>query len=263
MSQKTLLIEKKDGILEVRIHRPEVMNALSSACLAEIREVFTAAAADAEVSALILTGGEGTKKPAFAAGADIAEMSTLTGWELRNHSRLGQAAFDAVERSPKPVIAAINGFALGGGLELAMSCHIRYAAEEAAMGQPEINLGIIPGFAGTQRLPRLVGRGRALEMLLGGDPIKAPEAYRIGLVEKVLPAAELLPAARALAVKLAQKAPLARALILDAVTRGRDMNFDDAQRLEADLFGTAGATADTKEGLKAFLDKRPAKFTGA
>lgn len=259
---KHLLVTKADGVLEVLINRPKVMNALSGECLAEIRDVFRAAANDQEIGAAILTGADTGKKPAFAAGADIDEMSRQSGWDLRTHSRLGQEAFDAIERCPKPVIAAINGFALGGGLELAMACHMRYAADVALLGQPEINLGIIPGFAGTQRLPRLVGQGRALEMLLSGDPINAAEALRIGLVERVFAAASLLEETKKTALKLAKKAPLARAMIIDAVTRGRGLSFADAQALEADLFGTAGATEDTKEGLKAFLEKRPPTFKG-
>lgn len=259
---ENLSVEKTDGVLVCRIARPAVMNALSGATLSEIDRVFADAAADDGVGACIVIGGETGKKPAFAAGADIAEMSKLSGLELREHSRLGQRAFDRIERCPKPVIAAIDGFALGGGLELAMACHIRFASEGARMGQPEINLGIIPGFGGTQRLVRLVGRGRGLELLLTGDMVDGARACELGLVDRVVPADELFDAAMKLASRMAGTAPVARKLILDAVVRGQDMNFDDAQRLEADLFGVVGATEDVREGLTAFLEKRKAEFKG-
>ncbi|MCB9831241.1 MAG: enoyl-CoA hydratase/isomerase family protein [Planctomycetes bacterium] len=259
---RNIQVEKRDGVFVVRIARPEVLNALSADTLAELRAAFEAFDADPTLGAALLTGGEGGKRPAFAAGADIAEMARMSGLELRDHARHGQRALDAIDRCSKPVIAAINGFALGGGLELAMACHIRYAAAGARMGQPEINLGIIPGFGGSQRLPRLIGKGRALEMLLGGDPVDAARALELGLVDRVLPDAELFDAAFALAAKLAGKAPVARRLILDAVVRGLDVNLDDGLRLEADLFGVVGATEDVKEGLTAFLDKRAATFRG-
>ncbi len=259
---QNIKVENRDGVMIVRIDRPAVMNALSADTLGEIRRAFEAFDADPALGAAVLTGGEGGKKPAFAAGADIAEMAKMSGFELRAHSRHGQTAMDAIDRCSKPVIAAINGFALGGGLELAMSCHIRYAAESARMGQPEINLGIIPGFGGSQRLPRLIGKGAALELLLGGDPVKADRGLELGLVDRVFPDAELLDAALAMATKLAAKAPIARRLIIDCVVRGLDSNLDDALRLEADLFGVVGATEDVKEGLNAFLEKRAARFEG-
>ena len=199
----------------------------------------------------------------FCAGADLDKI-----YAARDAAEVFAAVtalnqlFRAIETAGVPVVAALNGTALGGGYELAMACHIRYAAAGARMGQPEINLGIIPGFGGSQRLPRLIGKGRALEMLLGGDPVDAARALELGLVDRVLPDAELFDAAFALAAKLAGKAPVARRLILDAVVRGLDVNLDDGLRLEADLFGVVGATEDVKEGLTAFLDKRAATFRG-
>jgi enoyl-CoA hydratase len=180
----------------------------------------------------------------------------------RDHARHGQAVFDRIERLGKPVIAAVNGFALGGGCELAMACTIRLASDAAKFGQPEVNLGLIPGYAGSQRLPRLVGRGRALELLLLGDIIDAQEAWRIGLVNRVLPAAELLPQAKALAAKLAAKAPIAVRYILDAVASGLDMPFAEAEDHEATLFGLVSTTEDMREGTTAFLEKRKAQFKG-
>jgi enoyl-CoA hydratase len=261
-SCENLEVRREGGVLVVQIHRPATLNALSRATLEELRGVVTDAAADASIGAIVLTGGETGKKPSFAAGADIGELAQLGMLAARGHARLGQQVLDAIERSPVPVIAAVNGFALGGGLELAMACHVRWASSDAKLGQPEINLGIIPGFAGTQRLPRLVGAGRALEMLLSGDPIGADEALRIGLVNRVLEPAALMPAVMELAKKIASKAPIARSLILDAVRRGAALPFDAAQELEADLFGIAGGTEDTRAGLKAFLEKRPAEWKG-
>jgi len=260
--RENLKIERDGKVLVVSIHRPATLNALSRATLEEIRGTMVEAGQDPGIGAIVLTGADTGKKPSFAAGADIAELAQMDMLGARAHAKLGQAACQAVEDSTVPVIAAINGFALGGGLELAMACHIRYASVDAKLGQPEINLGIIPGFAGSQRLPRLVGSGRALEMLLGGDPIGAEEASRIGLVNKVFEAAQLMPATLELAKKIASKAPVARALILDAVRRGAAMPSAAAQALEADLFGIAGGTEDTKAGLKAFLEKRQVDWKG-
>jgi enoyl-CoA hydratase len=257
-----LAVERADGVLTVRINRPAKMNALSRDTLLELDCVIADAQGDDAVGAIVITGADTGKKPAFVAGADIAEMAPMSVLELRAHAQLGQEVFGALERSTKPVIAAINGFAFGGGLELAMACHLRYASKDAVVGQPEINLGLIPGFAGTQRLARLVGRGPALEILLTGEPIGADEAFRLGLVNKVLEAQTLLAATVDLAKKLAGKAPLARAAIIDAVVRGGSMAFDDAQALEADLFGMMASTADTKEGLAAFLAKRKPEWKG-
>ena len=208
---------------------------------------------------MIVTGA-GDKS--FIAGADINELAVQTPVSGREHGLRGQHVLAFLENLGKPVIAAINGFALGGGCELAMACSIRLAADTAKLGQPEINLGIMPGYAGTQRLARLVGRGRALEILLTGDMIGADEAFRLGLVNRVVPAAELMGAARALAAKLASKAPVAMRYILDAVNQGLDMPFAEAARFEATLFGLVSATEDMREGTRAFLEKRKAEFTG-
>jgi enoyl-CoA hydratase len=259
---ENLLVEREDGVLTIRLNRPSKMNALSRDLLLELDCVVADAQDDAETGAIVITGADTGKKPSFAAGADIAEMSGMSVLELRAHGRLGQEVFAAIEESCKPVLAALNGFAFGGGLELAMACHIRYAAKEATMGQPEINLGLIPGFAGTQRLARIVGRGRALEILLSGDPIGADEAYRLGLVNKVFDAPLLLLETLALAKKLAGKAPVARMAIVDAVVRGGSLPFADAQALEADLFGMMASTEDTREGMAAFIEKRKPVWKG-
>ncbi len=259
---ENLNTETKDGVLIVRINRPKVLNALSSDVLAELKTAFEEFEADNELGAALLTGGETSKKPAFAAGADIAEMSGMSAYELRAHSQAGQRAMTAIERCTKPVVAAINGFALGGGLELAMACDMRIASDNALLGQPEINLGIIPGFGGSQRLPRLIGKANALELLLTGDAIDSSRALELGLVQKVVPASDLFDEVLSLCTKLAAKAPLARALILDCVNRGLDANLDDALNLESDLFGIAGSTEDVREGLSAFLDKRKPAYKG-
>jgi enoyl-CoA hydratase len=259
MAYENLLIERDGAVLVVTINRPAKMNALNALTLAELGQVLDDAEADAAVRALIVTGA-GEK--AFVAGADIEELAVQTPVSGREHARRGQALFDRLERLGKPVIAAVNGFALGGGCELAMACTIRLAADSARFGQPEINLGLIPGYAGTQRLPRLVGRGRALELLLTGNPIGADEAHRIGLVNKVVPAAQLMDEARALARALAGKAPVAARYVLDAVAGGLDMAFADAEAHEATLFGLVASTDDMREGTRAFLEKRKPAFTG-
>lgn len=259
---KNLQIENVDGVLVVRINRPSVLNALSAEVLNELNEVFTEFNQDDALGSALVTGGDTGKKPAFAAGADISEMSELSGYELRSHSLAGQRALNTIENSTKPVVAAINGFALGGGLELAMACHMRFASRDALMGQPEINLGIIPGFGGSQRLPRLIGKGNALELLLTGDSISADRALELGLVERVMDAEALFEETMQFCRKLAKKAPIARALILDSVNRGLDCELADALSLEADLFGVVGATEDVKEGLTAFLEKRKPDYKG-
>ncbi|HGY91314.1 MAG TPA: hypothetical protein ENK43_09100 [Planctomycetes bacterium] len=261
-SFENLLWEEKDGVLWVSIHRPRALNALSSATLKELEGAFRSFAEREDLGAAVVTGADTGKKPSFAAGADIAEMAEMTGLALRAYSRLGQRALDAIATCGKPVVAAINGFALGGGLELAMACHIRLAADSARLGQPEINLGIIPGFGGTQRLPRLVGQGVALELLLSGDNIDGTQAHRIGLVDRVVAADELVEKAHSLAARLASKSPVARRLILDAVLRGEDRPLADGLALESDLFGVVGATEDVREGLSAFLEKRKPTFKG-
>ena len=259
MAYENLLVERDAAVLVVTINRPKVLNALNAATLEELAAVFDTARTDGTVRAVVLTGA-GEKS--FVAGADINELAVETPVSGREHARRGQALFDRIERMGKPVIAAVNGFALGGGCELAMACTIRLAADTARFGQPEINLGLIPGYAGSQRLPRLVGRGRALEMLLTGDPISAQDAWRIGLVNRVVPAAELMPAARQLAQALASKPPVAVRYLLDAVAGGLDMRLDDGQDYEATLFGLVSATEDMREGTRAFLEKRKPEFKG-
>ncbi|MSR75570.1 MAG: hypothetical protein EXS14_08915 [Planctomycetes bacterium] len=261
-SEGLVLVEVKEGVALVTLNRPDKLNALSAEMLGDLFVALADIDGDDEVAAIVITGSTNCKRPSFAAGADIAEMVEFSGLEMREHARLGQRTFAILESMSKPSIAAVNGFAFGGGCELAMACHVRFAAEGALLGQPEINLGIIPGFGGSQRLPRLVGQGRALEMLLSGDPVSATEAHRIGLVNKVFPTAELLPAAMEFAKKLAGKAPVARHAIVDAVLRGAEIGADKAQALEADLFGLVGSSDDVKEGMKAYLEKRAAHWTG-
>ena len=259
MAYENLLVERDGGVLTITINRPKVLNALNAATLAELDQEIAMARDDAAVRAIILTGA-GEKS--FVAGADINELAVQTPVAGREHARHGQSLFDRIERLGKPVIAAVNGFALGGGCELAMACTIRIAADNAKFGQPEINLGLIPGYAGSQRLPRLVGRGRALELLLTGNQITAEEAHRIGLVNKVVPAASLQAEAKTLATLLASKAPVAVRYILEAVAGGLEMKFADAQDYEATLFGLVSTTEDMREGTKAFLEKRKAEFKG-
>ena len=259
MPFENLLVDRDGPVAVVTINRPRVLNALNSATLDELRRVALELKQDDGVRAIVVTGA-GEK--AFVAGADINELAVLSPADGREHALAGQHVFDLIENLGKPVIAAINGFALGGGCELAMACTLRFAADTAKLGQPEINLGLIPGYAGSQRLPRLVGRGRALEMLLTGAQITAEEAHRIGLVNKVVPAASLMTEARALAQTLATKAPVAVRYILEAVAGGLEMSFADAQDYEATLFGLVSTTDDMREGTRAFLEKRKAAFQG-
>ena len=254
-----LKIEQRDAVATVTVNRPDKLNALNAATIAELDRAFRALAADPEVGGVILTGA-GEK--AFVAGADIAElarMGPLTGIRV---SREGQDAFRFIERMGKPVVAAVNGFALGGGLELALACHLRVASDNARFGLPEVKLGIIPGYGGTVRLPRLVGRGRALEMILTGGMIDAQEAWRIGLVNRVHPAAELAEAAEALVRTILGNGPVALALALEAVDRGVQTTTEDALVLESNLFGLLASTEDMREGMQAFLEKRTAEFRG-
>jgi enoyl-CoA hydratase len=255
-----LTLQREGAVAVVTVNRPKVLNALNIATLDELAAIMRQLQRDETVRCLIVTGA-GEK--AFIAGADINELSALTPAAGREHARAGQAVFDLVEQLGKPVIAAINGYALGGGCELAMACTLRIAADTARLGQPEINLGLIPGFGGTQRLARLIGAGRALEMLLTGEPIGAAEAYRLGLVNRVVPAAELMAEAHRLAAAIAAKAPVAVRYILDAVRCGVQLPLGEAQVLEATLFGLVASTADMREGTRAFLEKRPPDFKGA
>ncbi|TCL35445.1 enoyl-CoA hydratase [Anaerospora hongkongensis] len=259
MTYRNLLFEKEDSIGLLTINRPQVLNALNRETMTEISQVVGKIATDPEVAVLIITGA-GEKS--FVAGADISEMRTLSALEGRAWSKFSQATFNAIENLPQPVIAAVNGYALGGGCELAMSCDIRIASDKAKFGQPEVLLGVVAAFAGTQRLPRLIGKGRAKELLFTGDQIDAAEACRIGLVNKVVPAGELLTAAKALAAKIISRGPVAVQLCKAAVNEGLDMDLESAQAYEAEVFGLCFATADQKEGMNAFVEKRPAKFTG-
>jgi len=255
MTFDNLQIDRDGAVAVVILNRPKVLNALNGQTLTELEAAMAALKADAAVGAIVLTGA-GEKS--FVAGADINELAQQTPVEGKAHARRGQLIFDAIENLGKPVIAAVNGFALGGGCELAMACTIRLAADTARFGQPEINLGLIPGYAGSQRLPRLVGKGVALEILLTGDMISAQRAYEIGLVNRVVPAAELLAEAKKLAHVLASKAPIASRFILEAVNQGMDVPLAVGQFLETALFGTIASSEDMREGTKAFLEKRPA-----
>jgi enoyl-CoA hydratase len=259
MSFENLILERDGAVAIVTINRPKVLNALNSQTIGELSAVMADLGADAGVRAIVLTGA-GEKS--FVAGADINELAVQSPVGGRDHALGGQRVLDAIEQLGKPVIAAINGFALGGGCELAMACTLRIAADTARLGQPEINLGLIPGYAGTQRLTRLVGRGVALEILLTGDPISAGEAHRIGLVTRVVPAADLMTEARKLAHALASKAPVAARFIIDAVQRGADLPLAHAQVYETTLFGLVASTDDMREGTRAFLEKRKPEFTG-
>ncbi len=259
MAYENLIVAQDGGVLTVTINRPKVLNSLSFATLSELGQAIEAAAADDSVRVVVLTGA-GEKS--FVAGADINELASQSPVEGRSHAARGQALFDRIETLGKPVIAAVNGFALGGGCELAMACTMRIAADTAKFGQPEINLGLIPGYGGTQRLPRLIGRGRAQELLLTGDMITADDARRMGLVNHVFPAADLMAEVKKVAEKLATKPPVAMRYILDAVGRGLDMSFAEGQAHEAALFGLVSSTADMREGTTAFLEKRKAQFTG-
>jgi len=257
MGYQTLLVEKRNRVAFVTINRPDKLNALNAQAKAELKAVFEGMRDDSEVDVVVLTGA-GEK--GFVAGTDIKELTELDERSGRLFSEAGQAVFDIIENLGKPVIAAVNGYALGGGTELALACHIRIASENAKFGQPEVNLGIIPGYGGTQRLARLVGKGRALEMILSGDQIDAQEALRIGLVNKVVPLTELLKTAEALALKIAAKGQVAVKLALQAVNATNELPLEDGQALEADLFGRCCGSEDFKEGTSAFLEKRKPVF---
>ena len=251
--------EKKESITYVTVNRPQVLNALNTATWTDLRSAFEDAKADASVHGVILTGA-GDK--AFIAGADISELARVDAYGAEEASRFGQSVLDFIENLGKPVIAAVNGFALGGGCEAAMACTIRIAVEHARFGQPEVKLGLLPGGGGTQRLPRLVGKGRALQLILTGDAITAQEAYRIGLVNEVVPAASLMDRAEAILKQIGANAPIAVKFSLDAANKGLETSQSEGLALEASFFGICAATEDKKEGTSAFLEKRAPKFRG-
>jgi enoyl-CoA hydratase len=259
MSYENILFESRDGVSVVTLNRPKVLNALNRALLAELDAAIDAIAADTSIRAVILTGA-GEK--AFAAGADIQELAQVSAVDGQQLAMRGQRLFSKVEALRIPVIAAINGFALGGGCELALACTIRIASETAKLGQPEVKLGVIPGYGGSQRLPRLVGKGAALKMILTGEMITAAEALRIGLVEEVVPADQLMARADQIARTIAAQAPLAVEKSLEAVHNGYDLPLDEALKYEAALFALCCATADKTEGTKAFLEKRVPSWQG-
>jgi len=256
---ENLLYEKNGPIAYVTLNRPKVLNALNSATWRELQTAFEDARDDASVRGAILTGA-GDK--AFIAGADISELSHLSAVEAEKSSSFGQSVLNVIEDLGKPVIAAINGFALGGGCETAMACAIRIASENAKFGQPEVTLGLVPGGGGTQRLPRLVGKGRALQLILSGQMIGAAEAYRIGLVNEVVPAADLIARAEAILKQIFANAPVAVKYSLDAVNKGLETSQAEGLALEASYFGLCAGTEDKKEGTSAFLEKRKAQFQG-
>jgi enoyl-CoA hydratase len=259
MAFDNLLLERDGAIALLTINRPKVLNALNTQTIDELRRAILDLKYDDSARAVIVTGA-GEKS--FVAGADINELAVQTPTGGREHALKGQHVFDLIENMGKPVIAAINGFALGGGCELAMACTLRLAADSARLGQPEIALGLIPGYAGTQRLSRLIGKGAAMEMILTGTPISAADAYRIGLVNRVVAAAELLTEARTLAHQLAKHAPVAMRYIISAINKGYEMPFAEACQYEATLFGLVASTDDMKEGTAAFLEKRQPEFKG-
>jgi enoyl-CoA hydratase/carnithine racemase len=256
---ENVLYEKKGPIAYVTLNRPNVLNALSQAVFGELKTVFEDARDDANVRGVIFTGS-GDK--AFAAGADISEMSTYSAAQGEEATRRAQAVTELIENVGKPVIAAVNGFALGGGCELAMACTIRLAVESAKFGQPEVKIGIMPGAGGTQRLPRLVGKGRALQLILTGEIISAQEAYRIGLVNEVVPATNLIPRAEAILNQIKSNAPLGVKFSIEAVNKGLDASVSEGLLIEASLFGICVGSEDKKEGTSAFLAKRAPKFQG-
>lgn len=259
MTDSPLLVETADGVRTIHIHRPDKLNALNAATVQALDAAFIAAASDEAVRVVVLTGS-GPK--AFVAGADIAEMNTLSPVQGRDFSLRGTRMMRRIERMPKPVIAMINGFALGGGLELAMSCHLRIAADNAKLGQPEINLGLIPGFGGSQRLLRLCGRAATLELCLTGTPISAERGQQLGIINRVVPVAELEAETMKLATQLAYAAPLALRGLLDCVNIGGECGLEEGLEYEAAQFGLMFATEDMQEGTGAFLTKRKPAFVG-
>jgi len=254
-----VLYEKKGSVAYVTVNRPKVLNALNTPPWSELKTAFEDARDDAAVRGVILTGA-GDK--AFIAGADINELAQAAAFKAQQLSRFGQQVLDLIENLGKPVIAAVNGFALGGGCETAMACTIRIAVETAKFGQPEVMLGLVPGGGGTQRLPRLVGKGRALQLILSGEMITAQEAYRIGLVNEIVPAAGLIQRAEAILMKIAANAPIAVKFALEAANKGMETSQSEGLLLEASYFGLCAATEDKKEGTTAFLEKRAPQFRG-
>jgi enoyl-CoA hydratase len=259
MAYQNLLLEIRDEIAIVTINRPDKLNALNDRTMEELEAAFDGLRADPSVRGVLLTG---SGEKAFVAGADITELATQSPLDGKERSIRGQRVLDKIENLGKPVVAAVNGFALGGGCELALACHVRVASENAKLGTPEVKLGIMCGYAGTQRLPRLVGKGRALEILLTAEMVDAQEALRIGLVNRVFPKDKLLAEAEALLRRMIANGPVSLRLTLEAVNAGLEMPQGVGQNLEASLFGLLCATEDVKEGTKAFLEKRPAKFQG-
>jgi enoyl-CoA hydratase len=258
MSYQSVTLTTADGIATLTVNRPDKLNALNAATIADLGQAIDEVRSNSSIAGLIVTGAG----RAFIAGADISELANENPVTARELAIRGQGVFRSFERSRKPVIAAVNGFALGGGCELALACHVRIASEQAKFGQPEVKLGLCPGYGGTQRLPRLVGKGRAMQLLLTGETIDAAEAYRIGLVNKVVAADTLIPTATEMMKQILANGPLAVAACIEAVNAGLDMSLDGALALEATHFGLLVATEDMREGTKAFLEKRPPGFSG-
>ncbi len=259
MTYENILLEKKNSIAYVTINRPTKLNALNMATMEELRTAFTDIRDDVSIRVAIITG---SGEKAFIAGADIGELAKHNAVSAKEYTHRGQSVLDLIENLGKPVIACINGYAFGGGCELAMACTMRLASDNAKLGQPEVKLGIMPGYGGTQRLPRLVGKGIAMQMNLAGEPITAQEAHRIGLVNEVTAQADLIPRAEAIATKIIANAPLAVQYAMEAVNKGMEMTLAEGLYLEAVLFGVCCATEDKNEGTTAFLEKRPAQFKG-
>ncbi|MBI1806312.1 MAG: enoyl-CoA hydratase/isomerase family protein [Ignavibacteria bacterium] len=259
MNFQTILLNIKDRLCTVTINRPDKLNALNARCKSELKDVFTNLRTNPDVDVVIITG---SGEKAFVAGTDIGELTTLNAQTGKEFAIGGQAIFDLIQHLGKPVIAAVNGYALGGGCELALACHIRIASENAKFGQPEVNLGIIPGYGGTQRLARLVGVGRAMEMILTGNQIDAQEALRIGLVNKVVPLAELSPTSEAIARTILSKGQLAIRMAIKAVNATMEVPLSEGLKIEAAIFGECCSTDDFKEGTQAFTEKRKAVFKG-
>ena len=258
MSYASIELSVVDRIATITVNRPDKLNALNASTIGELRDAIDEVRNRDDVGGAILTGAG----RAFIAGADINELASQTPMQAKQRAMRGQQVFRLYETSPKPVIAAVNGFALGGGCELAMACHLRIASEAAKFGQPEVKLGICPGYGGTQRLPRLVGTGRALQLLMTGEMIDAAEAFRIGLVNRVVPASELIPTAEGMLRQMLANAPLALSACIDAVIRGTETSIEDGLNLEANQFALLAGSADLSEGTRAFLEKRPPAFSG-